>query len=286
VAIPPRLAVTLAVAAAAALTALVAVTRSGAAPETPEPRETPALVLPFDAYAFSELDTHTIESAEDVLIAACMREQGLGWTALPLPSARHATPPNRLRYGLTDTEQAARHGYHLPSATPAQERRAAVWRARDALPRREHRAAFGDSGTGGCWGRAHAHLLRDVPPDNSSLLARYTREAFDAARQAPEVTAVLDAWSACMERAGHDYADPLQSFGDPAWDTPRPAARELAVAEADTRCKAETDLVAVWSGAEERAQRRVVRDHPEDFQALADRKESWLHAARETLEDR
>ncbi|MGP4111502.1 hypothetical protein ACTWP5_11355 [Streptomyces sp. 4N509B] len=298
---PRRLIAPLALCAALALALGVTVTVSGApadqapAPPTRADTRTPppendaqpgALLLPLDAYKFTALDTHTIASAEDVLIRACMRERGFDWEALPPPSARHADPPNLRRYGLTDPADASRYGYHLPPPTPAQERREAVWDARDELPPEQRLAAFGENGaTGGCWGEAHAELQRGVTAPDMSVLVRYISQAYDEARRAPEVVAVLDAWRACMAGAGFDYADPLEAFNDPAWgESPRPSARERAVAEADVRCKRETDLVAVWSGTEERVQREVIRENPGDLASFGAWKDGWLAAARATLD--
>ncbi|WP_128512407.1 hypothetical protein [Streptomyces inhibens] len=111
------------------------------------------LVLPFDAYAISTPQIHTIESAEDLLIRDCMREHGRGWNTLPGPSGIDWAPSNRRRYGLIESEIAARFGYHLPPTPQELTRREAVWDARKKLPEREQLAAFGKKGGAGAGSR-------------------------------------------------------------------------------------------------------------------------------------
>ncbi|MET8831724.1 hypothetical protein ABZX40_38315 [Streptomyces sp. NPDC004610] len=260
-------------------------TRMTQTPPRTDDSQPRGFLLPFDAYEFTALDAHTIESAEDVLIRGCMRELGFDWEVLPLPSVQHADPPNFRRYGLTDAD-AARYGYHLPPPTSVQERREAVWDARDELPPDELLAAFGENrATGGCWGEAHAQLQRGLTSGDMSLLAQYSSQAFDEARRAPEVVTTIGAWSACMTLVGFDYADPLLAFSDPAWkESPGPSDRERAVAEADLECKKKTDLVEVWSDTEKRVQRHIIRENPEDFMELGAWKDGWLTTARATLE--
>ncbi|QXE38761.1 hypothetical protein KQY30_35705 [Streptomyces sp. GMY02] len=293
---PRRLITLVVVTVALGLSLVTAITVPRATSETPraEPAapattgRASAILLPFDAYQFSPSDTDTIEAAEDVLIRACMREQRLDWHMLPPPrSAGETESLNIRRYGLTGPETAARYGYHLPPPTRAEADREAVWDARDRLPSREKLVAFGENGvTGGCWGQAHARLLRDVPRDRTSLLGRYTVEAFDAARRTPEVKAETREWSRCMKRAGFNYADPFEAFGDPAWGkTARPSARELTAARTDVRCKEETNLLRIWVRTDERVQRDAIREHHDDFQEFAATKESWLNAAHRTLRE-
>ncbi|MFI0715007.1 hypothetical protein ACH4SK_31150 [Streptomyces inhibens] len=177
-------------------------------------KEARRLVLPFDAYAISTPQIHTIESAEDLLIRDCMREHGRGWKALPRPSGVDWDPSNRRRYGLIESEIAARFGYHLPPAPQELTRREAAWDARKKLPEQEQLAVFGKKGGGGCWKQAHESLLRGIPQSDQSLFNRRIGEEFDASRRDSEVVRVVRNWSACMKEKGFRYSAPLTAAGD------------------------------------------------------------------------
>ncbi|MFI2264128.1 hypothetical protein [Streptomyces tubercidicus] len=283
------------IAAVLALLALVTGCSSGVEPSPPRhstrpPAAPPAseevrrLVLPFDAYALSAPDVHTIEAAEDILIRDCMRGQGKSWTALPQPGAVDPDPPQRRRYGVIEPDVARRFGYHLPPAPPETARRDAIWRAREKMPRAAQLAAYGKDGVSGCWKRAHTHLLRGVPKGGTALLNRRTRDEFTASQQQRTVRSVVRSWGACMKRNGYRSTDPLAAAGDERWAaSPRPSRDELALAQTDVRCKRETRLVSVWAKAEARLQHGVVRSHAAEFRQLAAQKSSWLKAARRVL---
>ncbi|MER6842189.1 hypothetical protein [Streptomyces platensis] len=280
-----------------ALLALVTGCTSGVVPSPPRhsaplPAVPPAskevrrLVLPFDAYALSGPDVHTIESAEDVLIRGCMRAKGKGWTALPQPSTADPDPPQRRRYGVIEPDVARRFGYHQPPAPPETARRDKIWRAREKMPRAAQLAAYGKDGVGGCWKKAHVRLLRGVPKSSTALFNRRIREEFTASRKERAVRSVIRSWSACMKRDGYRSPDPLTAAGDDRWGTsPRPSRHEIAVARADVRCKRETRLVSVWSKAETRLQHGAVRSHATEFEKLAAQKAGWLKAARKVIRD-
>ncbi|MEW9555520.1 hypothetical protein [Nonomuraea sp. NPDC050783] len=244
-----------------------------------------AMSLPFDAYELSQFDVHTIEAAQDVLIGACMREQGLTWQSLPAPSAAGTRSPHARRYGIMDADDAARYGYHLPSPTAAQARRNAVWAAREKLPSGEKLTLDGAKGHhGGCRGRARAQVTGKAPQDWLEPLNRYSSQAFEAAQRAPEVLAVIREWSACMKEAGYLYPGPFEAVGDGAWwKTEQPSDRERAVARADIRCKQKTNLIPIWAEADRRVQLGVIRQHPGEFRRMAEAKKALLGLARNIL---
>lgn len=247
--------------------------------------EVRALRVPLDEYKLSRLDLQTIEYAEDLLTRDCMRELGMDWKMLPPPSHQDPDPLNRRRYGLIEPEIATRFGYHLPPLSPELTARESVWAQRDRLPPAERRAAYGDDGQGGCRAEARDHLRKDIPDLDQSRLYDFSAEAFRASLADPEVVQVFGNWSACMKAEGFRYSDPLEPFGDAAWaKSRRPSAQEIVVAEADVRCKQETDLVSVWSGVEERIQLDVIRSHREDFGGFMRAKNAELDTARRTLE--
>ncbi|MGH3887347.1 MAG: hypothetical protein ACRDSZ_12405 [Pseudonocardiaceae bacterium] len=161
-----------------------------------------------------------------------------------------------------------------------------MWAQRDRLPLAERRAAYGDDGQGGCRAEARDHLRKNIPDLDQSGLYDFSAEAFRASLEDPEVVKVFGNWSACMKAEGFHYSNPLEPFGDAAWaKSRRPSAQEIVVAEADVRCKQETDLVSVWSGVEERIQLDVIRSHREDFEGFMRAKNAELDAARRTLKE-
>jgi hypothetical protein len=249
--------------------------------------EARALHVPFDDYTLSTLDIQTVEYAEDLLIRDCMRGRGLRWEMLPPPASEDPNPLNRRRYGLIEPELAARYGYHLPPQVPELAARDAVWDRRDRLPRAERSAAYGDDGQGGCTAQARRHLREDIPNFNDQYrLNDFATEDFAASQQDPEVLRVYDSWRACMATAGFDYANPFAAFDDPAWgESSRPSEREIAVAEADVRCKQETRLVETWAAAEERIQLDTIRTHPQDFASFRHTKDTHLAAARQAIRE-
>ncbi|MGP4103449.1 hypothetical protein [Nonomuraea sp. KM90] len=275
------------------LSALCAATAAcaGSGPPRAVPEDVPAisaqareLLLPLDAYVLRTLDIHTIEAAEDRLIADCMRKQGMDWTLLPASAAEDPAPLNRRRYGVIEPAIAARYGYHIPPPLPVLARREEAWAARKELARRKQLAAYGKDGVGGCWLWAHEYLERGIGPYPAALYNKYAKQAFEAGQRAPRVVAVIREWEACMKRAGHSYADPFRAAEDPAWArSSRPSPRELSVARADVRCKEQTGLVTTWAAAEKDIQNDIVADNAADFRKLKDTRERLLRAACETL---
>jgi hypothetical protein len=248
--------------------------------------EVRALHVPFDEYKLSRLDLQTIEYAEDLLTRNCMRELGLDWQLLPLPSSQDPDPLNRRRYGLIEPKIATSFGYHLPPSPPELTVRESVWAQRDRLPPAQRRAAYGDDGQSGCRAEARDHLRKDIPDLDQSRLNGFSAEAFRASLKDPRVVKVFGDWSACMEAKGFHYSDPLTPFGDAAWaKSGRPSAQEIVVAEADVRCKQEIKLVSVWSGVEEKIQLDVIDAHREEFEGFSRAKNSELDAARRTLRE-
>jgi hypothetical protein len=248
--------------------------------------EVRALHVPLDEYKLSRLDLQTIEYAEDLLTRDCMRDLGMDWKMLSPPSNQDPDPLNRRRYGLIEPEIATRFGYHLPPLPPELVARESVWAQRDRLPPAERRAAYGDDGKGGCRAEARDHLREGIQDLNQSRLHDFSAEAFKASREDPEVVKVFGKWSACMKAEGFRYSDPFEPFGDTAWaKSRRPSAQEIVVAEADVRCKQVTDLVSVWSGAEERIQLVAIRSHHEDFEDFMRAKNAELDAARRALKE-
>lgn len=256
--------------------------RDGAVPVAPEVY---ALHVPFDAYRLSVVEHQEVEYARDLLMRSCMRDLGREWEVLD-PPVHDPAPSDRRRYGLIEPQVAARYGYRMPPPPPEAEKRLRVQEEREGLDPEDERAAYGDDGEGGCWGRAQERLREDVPPPAESRVFEYESQAYEASMQDPAVVRAFGEWSACMEDDGFDYPDPMEALSDPAWaGSERPTAHETAVAEADVRCKRATRLVQVWSGAESRIQLEAVHAEPDEFEGFAHAKSAELGAAREVISE-
>ncbi|MGV9882057.1 hypothetical protein [Streptomyces sp. NPDC003006] len=246
-------------------------------------REARHLALPFDTYDLSTADMQTVETAVDVLVGRCLRRQGIAWQSLSLPRGE-ADPTHRRRYGVMEPLIAERFGYHLPPDTPEAAKRQRQHKARARLPMDVQIAAFGKTGTGGCWKKAHTSLLRQGPgPDIDRLYAHHTKTLAASRQQAP-VTRAVRAWKTCMLAKGYRYEDPYEAGADKRWwNSRRPSQRELATAVADVACKEETRLAIIWAGAETRLQREIIRTHGAEFERAATAKRRRLAFARGVL---
>ncbi|GAA3499867.1 hypothetical protein GCM10019016_069720 [Streptomyces prasinosporus] len=286
--------------AALGLIGLMAVTAGcDAAPaEGPAPRNTsvraaPAasaeareLLLPFDTYKISKADDYLIAAAEDVLMKGCLEARGVRWSPRAPVGAAEMDPPNRRRYGVIEEAVAREFGFHAPPEAEAEVRFTTARQRRSAsLSDSEVRAAYGSTGTGGCWGKAHEELRDGVAESDYDVLNKYSRKSFEDSQRDGEVRAVFRSWSACMAKSGFRYRDPVAVVNDPRWSaSPSPSDHEIKVALADVRCKEETGVVAVWSAVETRIQRDIVTADAASFRALKATKKAWLASARRALE--
>ncbi|MET7718769.1 hypothetical protein [Streptomyces sp. NPDC005407] len=248
-------------------------------PPGPAATEPAQLVLPMDAYTLNERDAALISTAEDRLIQACMARHHQRW---PLLDHSAPTPmPNQNRYGLTDATAAEQLGYH-PPPDPQADRQEAQHTARDtALTTAQQAAAYGPDGQSGCHAQARRALLRGVPQADWNLLDRLTADSYARSRRTTQVVTAIRAWSACMNRAGHDYADPMDANDDPRWDTPQPSLDEIATARTDVQCTQRTAVVLTWWKAETAIQRKLTAAHREHLHALSQAREGYLANARD-----
>ncbi|MDX3101054.1 hypothetical protein [Nonomuraea angiospora] len=241
------------------------------------------LSIPFDRYNLSPSDIGILEGAEELLIRDCMRQRGMAWEVLPQSAAEDVEPANRRRYGVVEPEIARLFGYHNPPDRPTVARRVAARAGRmRSLSAKERQAAYGEKD--GCLEQARNHLEQGTPQVDEALFNRLISETFERSQGDPEVVQVFRAWSTCMREQGLQYADPLAAITDRRWMKGGPASREeIRVAQADVGCKAQTDLVSIWSAVEKRIQDDAVAAHPAEFHALQETKDRQLAAARAVL---
>ncbi|MEO3887433.1 hypothetical protein [Nonomuraea sp. B5E05] len=243
--------------------------------------EAKVLRLPLDAYRLSADESAMLDHAADTLVEICMRGKGVPWTRLPRFHVDDA--PHRRRYGVIEEEVAKRFGYH-PVRDPGELRKEQAWQARDdRLTSEEHVAAYGEDGKSGCMRDGYVRVNQGAAEGESRALRRLDQESYDISAKHPEVLSAFRKWSACMREQGFSYSDPAEAVGDPRWRAPAPTGDEIRTAGADVRCKKLSNLVAVWSGVERELQERGLREHRDQFAALADGKSRWLEDAESII---
>ncbi|MEV1238898.1 hypothetical protein [Nonomuraea sp. NPDC049750] len=226
------------------------------------------LVLPFDAYKPTPEQRVLLANAQTKLVARCMRRHGVS-AAPPMvavAAVKAGDPGNARRYGVADPAQAALTGYHLSRSDPHS--RPPQWAANLSKTARTH--LYGDTADSGCISRAAAVLTRGAEPADWPWLAVQDAETLEKAATDPAVVQAATSWRACMVRAGHAYPTAEAAIADARWnlDQPTVTAEEKRTATADTRCKWESGLVAVWFAADSALQRQIVAGNPDRFAAL------------------
>lgn len=216
-----------------AVTFAAALALAGCAAEpTPVLLESTDLRLPLDEYLLSPDELRELSRARVVRARECMGDAGFDFPPAEEPADAGLRSWNERRYGITDADLAATHGYGLgvPPPRPRPE------------PTPDQRAALD-----ACIVRIEAPQRRDV---DRELPLRLATESFTRSRGAPRVRAVFESWSACMRNKGYDYADPLAAVSA--------APAEPVVALTDIECKRTTNLVGVWFTEERAIQRDLV----------------------------
>ncbi|MFE6049133.1 hypothetical protein ACFQ6N_00065 [Kitasatospora sp. NPDC056446] len=231
--------------------------------------DAPAVIsLPLDPYFLPPAEEARLHTALDRLVADCLRTAGL-----QAPAKTSPQPPvlgrYERRYGLTSTATARTTGYHLPDhplpaqipLTPAQ---------LNALTRPQ-----------GCQESAAQRITGTTGYPGDAYLVRSTdQESFDQSAKAPEVVAVIAAWSRCMKRAGYDYTTPPQTG---SWPSGQATGEERTTALTDVACKQETGLVRIWNDAEAAVQRTLIRQNATAFDAVLAERHRMLDEADTVL---
>ncbi|MFD5703815.1 hypothetical protein [Streptomyces lasiicapitis] len=211
----------------------------------------------------------------------------MDWQTLPPLPDGAIDPPNRRRYGVIEPKVASKFGYHTPPESPSLRKRRSFEKKREKdLTPREIFAAYGRSGTGGCWGRAHSRLMRNARHYDLSLINRFSSAAYSKSQRDGTVVQAFHTWSGCMKQKGFHYSSPTQVFEDKRWEARHPSNHEINVAKADVRCQWHSDHVAIWARAEQRLQQIMIKGKAKEFRYLKSAKEDWLESARRVLANR
>ncbi|WEV27707.1 hypothetical protein OYE22_22885 [Streptomyces sp. 71268] len=257
--------------------------------------------LPVDAYLLTNREEDAFVRARHTLVTRCMARFGFRYGPLPEPGFRTRNRTQH-RYGVSDPQQTATHGFAPPGSPRHQKPR----RKRSSLspamslvlsgtddPKVMPGSVEAKGGqringrtvpNGGCFGQAMDALkARDGDGGGDAELARrITGESFDRSRRDPRVKEVFTRWSRCMRDRGFSYADPVAANNDPAWRTPTPSATERRAATADAVCKRQENVIGVWWTVEAAYQQREIDRHRgelADIRATIDERQRLAKAA-------
>ncbi|MFI0259565.1 hypothetical protein ACH4OW_11075 [Streptomyces sp. NPDC017056] len=204
--------------------------------------------------------------AEQLLLRACMREQGFEYRPVPqnpVPQARE------FPYVLDDVAWARKHGYgsdiqreltrvreedvnqryfrSLPADRRAQALRAANGRDPNGVTAHAPDGTVLQRSAEGCQSHAERVLYGDLA---AWFQARVTLDSLPGIRQGqvmgdPAFGRAVEPWARCMRAAGHPYASPAQLREDALPGAGEPALakrKEIRLAVAEARCAADSGL--------------------------------------------
>lgn len=293
-----RLALGVALAAAAAVAGLVAVELRPSRPVSTV-ADRPAGQQGVADYMLTEDESALLFRAEQRLIADCMKAAGQPYVEVEPTSG--GLDPEWSRLGRTDARRADEIGYATPAgpggANPVHKQLQTAaerdgWsQAYDGQPHRGGPAgegvplthpvtgeSTGSQTSGGCFGQAQRALYRDQARHTSlaSWIGNDVRGAIDAAAVAdPRFAAGIKAWSSCMKAKGYDYDDPFGPVHEFAGDaTTARSAREQAVARDDVACKDTVGLVRIYQDLKAehgKAQTARYQQYLAEYRAIVDR---------------
>jgi hypothetical protein len=241
-------------------------------------------VLPLNSYVPTQAEAAELAKARNALFRKCMQRFGFEIAEPPLLPPPFAE--NERRYGLVDEERARKLGYDTPELDG---------RTRPAEPELPPGAQAVAEGSGertvagqqvpaeGCHGEARRKLAEGTTGADDRLVPRLDDEAGDRAERDSRVRKAVGEWSACMKRAGFDYAGPWQAHDNPEFADGVSGEREIATAVADTRCKRETTLIGTWFSVEFAYQERLVGNHAEELERVKSSLHTMLGNARRVL---
>lgn len=256
-------------------------------------------VFPIEEYMFTADETNYIDKAFASIARRCMERFGIPYrdTGPPVVTLRLGDR----RYGVTNSDSVAKHGYHLPPDSPQLVAQAQA--AEYHKPKRtadELRVLTGQNAdgvisfpgsqpagsyhgieipAGGCLGEGRRALDEDGPGSDFSLVNKLNLESFDQSQATSSVRDAIAGWSNCMAVAGFHYSSPLAVLAAFDLRTAEPSKREVRTAQADVHCKLQTNLVGTWVAAESAIQNNAIYLNHAALTAIRDRMDRELRAA-------
>lgn len=255
---------------------------------------------PLSAFMTDIEERQTVDRAISVLVNRCMKKFDLSWPEYE-PSPGNI-PENARKYGVTDLESVHVYGYKPPLPDGVSKQEAISFRKRYEAKQKAVTPAMegvysGRGGSarlplgvpeGGCSGEARRQAMADSVNEDMMTVQTLFWQASASTSKDPRTKELNRRWSACMKRSGMTYPDPLAAVDDPAWRKaktaregpspyfPAPSEKEIRTAEADVRCKNETDYIKKRSDIEVQYQRALIKRNEKKLAAVKVRKQQVM----------
>ncbi|WSQ10167.1 hypothetical protein OG604_21685 [Streptomyces sp. NBC_01231] len=284
---------------------------AGAGAGAPDVSSIPKLVsvtdksLPIEAYLLSPEEGKQILQAELVLRERCMSRFGIAYQVPDQAAVFEPKSLTQLRYGPTDGDDVAGHGYKPPGSEKAvgkpkpQELAPAAAMVLNGTndPDVKPGSAAAKGGqdyngqkvpVGGCIGEAKTKLgySPDQPAEDGAppIADKVNTDSWAKSYEDSRVKAVFGKWSACMKEKGYTYADPMKANDDPQWQQAALAtAKEKQVAAADVACKAKYNVVGTWFAVDVAYQEQMIEQNAEALAEVRKTKDKQLKLMAEVL---
>lgn len=266
--------------------------RLGAVPVVRNEADVRRLALPLDPYMDNLAFVDLVERASDVLVQECMGRYQLTWPRY-LPAGDPDRPEHLRRWGITDADEAAQHGYLSQAVIAARDDPPSPSVSADAVAVAVGRVReFNGLAVpeGGCFGKANRRMSGSEGPGTRTDVGigrRLSNEAYGYTLRDSRMKRLFARWSDCMKREGLHYERPWDASGDPAWsevDTDRrPTADEVATARVDIKCRLELNLVGTWYAVDVGYQTRALNENREQLEHARDLLLATERRAREVL---
>ena len=248
------------------------------------------LALPIEAYMPTAAMQNIVIDAETKVTQECMARFGFTWSA-PSSNLPNLRQIDRL-FGVTEPEDAARYGYHLPSrlgdgAKPvggAQEYSRSAMVVLTGDPSGEGNPSTNPGSfrgqkipLNGCYGEGRMKVTGVDQIEETPVAFNLLAEMSERAEADARVRAGFARWSECMGRAGYTASDPISLHEDSRWSgSGTPSRIEIRTATADVGCKREVNLIGTWYAVESAYERAAIqRRHA----ALTESLGRWRRAA-------
>ncbi len=262
------------------------------------------IALPVDQFLPSAEEIRTMQHGTYEAVATCMKEFGLDFEVQPEWYSKVSMFPVEGSefsyaglYGLLDSEQAERKGYHAGPNTAASaedarreaEREAQRWQT---LPDAYLNVLGAESGggsyanrmipQGGCLQEGK----RQIQGSKIDLLVSYEEimaQSWAEASGDSRVQSVFAAWSDCMLRAGYSYQSPWDANDDRRWGTITVSQLGIETAVADVSCKKRTNLVGVYSAVQGAYQYQLINERSQELDAEVEAFDHVVEKAKSLL---
>lgn len=261
--------------------------------------------LPIEAYLMTIDEERKMADAETVLREQCMARFGITYKDAHTEQPFQPKSATELRYGITDADDAAGHGFKPPGSEKTVEKQKpqnltpvanmVLTGTDDPNVKPGSAAAKGGQDynglkvpPGGCIGEATAKLGRTPSQggkDGEAPIAdQVNQDSWAKSYEDSRVRAVFGKWSDCMKEKGYTYPDPMKASNDPQWQkTALATAKEKQVASADAACKEKHNVVGTWYTVEVAYQEQLIEQNAQELAEVKKAKDKQLKLMAEVL---